>query len=680
MSGKYALIIANAEYTDPGLAQLTAPGKDAKEFWRVLNSPDIGAFDDVMLVLNQESATVNERIEHFFSEKKTDDLLLLYFSGHGVRDENGALYLAVKNTNRNRLLSTAVSSSFVRQVMDQSRSKRQVLILDCCNSGAFAQGTKAATGVSIGTASAFGAGYGHIVLTASDSTQYAWEGDKVIGGETENSLFTHFLVKGLEGEADRDGDGRITVDELYDYAYEKVKLATPKQTPSKFSTKQQGEILLRQGMRIEDIKPVPLPSELTDELEDKRPYVREAAVQQLIKLLNGKNLGLARSAREALERIAENDDSRTISRTAVQALEALRQADQAKAQIDEKQEASEAERIATQKAEVQRIVNERNIEAERQEKEKAERFAAQKAEEERSAKAKLEAERLAVQKSEEERIAKAQAEAERKAKEEADRLAAQKAEAVHEKVVSTVITEQVAGETKSRKTLNGWLQIWWARGLIVTIVMAVLGFILVPYYGIATILVFSMVIGAFGFMLYPHKTSYILIAVFGVISYPFLQDLYLGLGLGFILSAILSRILYAMKKIKPQDDQDAIMSSVNKVEQKTKLQPTIAPSNKSPIGALALSLILFGGVGQIYLGQWKKGVAFIVTSVLTVSIGIGALTWLYGAIDAYAIAQKMRAGHSIGEWEFGFSWKGTLIAVPIFFVIIIIAGLALGII
>ena len=69
-----------------------------------------------------------------------------------MRDELGALYLAVKNTNRFRLRSTAIKSDFIREAMDQSRSKRQVLILDCCNSGAFSYGTKAATGVSIGTA------------------------------------------------------------------------------------------------------------------------------------------------------------------------------------------------------------------------------------------------------------------------------------------------------------------------------------------------------------------------------------------------------------------------------------------------------------------------------------------------------------------------------------------------
>lgn len=324
MSEKYALIIGNTDYTDEGLARLTAPGKDAEEFARVLKDQEICAFDDVRLVLNQPEHMVRGMIDEFFDQKKSDDLLVLYFSGHGVRDELGALYLAVKNTIRTRLRSTAIKSDYIREAMDQSRSRRQVLILDCCNSGAFAQGTKAATGVSIGTASAFEAGYGRIILTASDSTQFAWEGNQVIG-ETDNSLFTHFLVEGLEGEADLDGDGQITVDELYDYAYERVKLATPKQTPSKFSSKQQGEIVLRLSMRPEEIKSVPLPTPLVDSIENPFADIRLGAVQQLIKLLHGKNLGLARSAREALEHIAENDDSRQVSRAAAQALESVRQ-------------------------------------------------------------------------------------------------------------------------------------------------------------------------------------------------------------------------------------------------------------------------------------------------------------------------------------------------------------------
>jgi len=390
MSGKFALIIGNTEYTDPGLAQLTAPGKDAEDFAGVLKDHEIGAFDSVNIILNQSSAAVNEAIDEFFDQKKPDDLLVLYFSGHGVRDELGSLYLAVRNTIRTRLRSTAIKSDYIREVMDQSRSRRQVLILDCCNSGAFALGTKAATGVSIGTATAFESGYGRIILTASDATQFAWEGDKVIG-ETDNSLFTHYLVEGLKGDADQDSDGRITVDELYDYAYEQVKLATPKQTPSKFSSKQQGEIVLRQNMRIENIKLVSLPDQLISEIENPYPEVRMRAVGQLSKLLNGRNLGLARSAREALERMEKEDDSRRVSQVATQALESIRQIEM-KAE-EERRAREEAERLAMIKPEEERLAGEK-AESERKVKEDLYRkLADHKTEEKYIARTKVETER-----------------------------------------------------------------------------------------------------------------------------------------------------------------------------------------------------------------------------------------------------------------------------------------------
>jgi hypothetical protein len=428
MSGKFALIIGNTEYTDPGLAQLTAPGKDAEDFARVLKNTEIGAFDIVTVLVNEQASSVIEAIDEFFDQKKPDDLLVLYFSGHGIRDEIGSLYLAFKNTIRSRLRSTAVKSDYIKEAMDQSRSKRQVLILDCCNSGAFPQGTKAELGGSMGMTKAF-QGYGRFVLTASDATQFAWEGDKVIG-ETDNSLFTHFLVKGLKGEADSDGDGRITVDELYDYTFHEVSRVTPKQTPTKSSSKQEGEIVLRQSTRMEDIKPAPLPDDLIAATKSSLPFVREGAVRQLDDLLKGKNLGLARSAREALERIAEDDDSKTISRAAFQALESVKQAEAeslAKLETervaeDERQVHEQAE--AQQKAEAERIAKVK-LDTERKAKEEAERFALQKQKAEEERLAELEATRF----SEEKQLVTAKAKAERKAKEEAERLlAAQKAE------------------------------------------------------------------------------------------------------------------------------------------------------------------------------------------------------------------------------------------------------------
>jgi formylglycine-generating enzyme required for sulfatase activity len=367
MSGKYALIIGNTEYMDSGLAQLTAPGKDAEDFARVLKDREIGAFDEVVTLVNENAANLSEAIEGFFLDKKPDDLLVFYFSGHGVRDEAGSLFLAVKNTNRKRLRATAIKTDLVREMMDQSRSKRQVIILDCCNSGAFASGTKAETGGTMGMVSSL-QGYGRYILTASDATQFAWEGDQVIG-KTENSLFTHFLVKGLKGEADSNSDGMITVDELYDYAFEQVREATPNQTPTKSSSKQEGDIILRQNIRIADIRPVSLPDQLIGEIENPYPEIRLRAVEQLAKILNGKKLGLARSAREALEKMSTEDDSRRVAQAAVQALGFFHQVEQ---KAEEEQKAKEeAGRLVREKAEAEQKAKETEILARTQAKREA---------------------------------------------------------------------------------------------------------------------------------------------------------------------------------------------------------------------------------------------------------------------------------------------------------------------
>jgi hypothetical protein len=426
MSAKYALIIGNTEYIDPGFAQLSAPVKDAEEFARVLKDQEIGAFDNVNILLNQPSSIITEAIDEFFGQKKPDDLLLLYFSGHDVRDELGVLYLAVKNTVRNRLRSTGIKSDYIRDAMDQSRSKRQVLILDCTNSGEFSQGTKAELGGSMGMVSAF-QGYGRFVLTASDATQFAWEGDKVIG-ETGNSLFTHFLVKGLEGEADNDGDGRITVDELYDYAYNQVSMVTPKQTPTKSASKMEGEIVLRQSMPIENLKPMLLPTELMDEIEDTRPFVREIAVQKLEKILKGKNIGLARSAREVLEKIVEDENTtRHVAQLATQVLDSTHQLAY---KVEEELKAShEAEALAISKAEEERLASKKD-QAQRKAKEKAERIALAKTELEATEREsiRLKEEREATQKAARESVEKASKEKAVKevAEREAARLAARK--------------------------------------------------------------------------------------------------------------------------------------------------------------------------------------------------------------------------------------------------------------
>lgn len=242
---KHALIIGNNTYEDSRLAQLKTPEADVNELVKILKHPKIGGFEEVLALVNKASYEIEEHLADFCSKRTRDDLMLVYFSGHGILDAEGRLFLAARNTRSDWPRGRAISSQALTDHMDSSSSKRQVLILDCCHSGAFHRGAKGVIGEKAITESTFeGKGYGRVVLTATDATQYAWENDQIIG-QANNSVFTHFLIEGLRsGAADRDKDGWITVDELYDYVYQQIVGNSLKQTPGRWSYRQQGKFFL----------------------------------------------------------------------------------------------------------------------------------------------------------------------------------------------------------------------------------------------------------------------------------------------------------------------------------------------------------------------------------------------------------------------------------------------------
>jgi len=310
---KYALIIGNNQYDDPKLAQLKTPAADSQALAKVLADKSIGSFDEVTPLINKNESEIRRAISAFLTNKKPDDLVLVYFSGHGVLDDRGRLFLSLKDTETTLLKATAIPSTFISDEMDSCRSRRQILILDCCHSGAFARGTKGEQ-KAVTEATFEGSGYGRVVMTASDSTQYALEGDQVIR-QTDLSLFTHFLLEGLKtGEADTDHDGHISLDEWYDYTYAKVVSETPRQIPHRWSYNQQGDLIIARNPNIHK-RVVELPFELAQAVESSFTSIRENAVHELGKLLRSRDAELANLARTSLEKMM-GDDSRRISSSA----------------------------------------------------------------------------------------------------------------------------------------------------------------------------------------------------------------------------------------------------------------------------------------------------------------------------------------------------------------------------
>ncbi|WP_427891510.1 caspase, EACC1-associated type [Kribbella sp. GL6] len=291
-----ALLVATYEYDDAGLRRLAAPERDVQALAAVLEDPAIAGFD-VQVVMNRPTHEVGRAIADFFDAGERDDLMLLYFSGHGLKDDSGRLYLAMKNTDRNSLRFTALSSQLVRETVSESRPRRTILILDCCYSGAYAAEQFGKGDPAVHTKDAFG-GRGRIVLTASDSTQYAYEGTE--------SVFTHHLVEGLRtGAADLDGDGDITTDELYDYTYDAVIAEQPSQRPKRIA-EAEGRTVIASNAHWA------LPDHLVAAINNPVADTRKAALERLGQLLQANNEQVRRAAREQLE-VLRDDDSRSIA-------------------------------------------------------------------------------------------------------------------------------------------------------------------------------------------------------------------------------------------------------------------------------------------------------------------------------------------------------------------------------
>jgi hypothetical protein len=317
---RYALVIGNAEYLDEDLASLASPTLDAQRLAQALSDPQIGAFDDVETLMDADNDLIKTSIERFFSNRQKDDLLLMYFSGHGLRNEAGQLFLAARNIKRNLLRSTGVAANFIKEIMDSSFSQRQILILDCCFGGAMVEGsksTKEIIGEPVQSALAFqNSGFGRIIITASESMQYAFDGQSV-QGHIENSLFTKHLIEGLHsGKADVDKDGLIGIDELYQYAYRNV---VPLQTPSISTTSQTGQIFIALNPNS-TIQPGQLSPKLMGAIHSDDPLYRLGAVSELASILKTGDPSMAIAAESRLRNLLL-DDSRKVSEAAKKTLD-----------------------------------------------------------------------------------------------------------------------------------------------------------------------------------------------------------------------------------------------------------------------------------------------------------------------------------------------------------------------
>jgi branched-chain amino acid transport system substrate-binding protein len=315
-----ALIIATSSYADPTLTSLRAPGQDARDLADVLGDEAIGGYH-VETVIDETVGAIQHRVAQFCSCADLSDLVLVYLSCHSLLDERGQLHFAATDTKRERLAATAIDASWLRHELDVCRSRRKILILDCCHSAAFAHDATGGTAeIELALHDRFHEGQSLAVLTASRATEYAFEGDRVIG-EGAHAVFTSALVNGLRsGDADRDGDGLIGVTELFDYAHHAVRAGDGRQHPGLWVHAGEGKLVVARNSRGPRIETRHLPDDLVLAVESAQPAVRIGAVAALADLFAGPDPRRALAARDRLEHMAAHDIP-SVAQAAREALE-----------------------------------------------------------------------------------------------------------------------------------------------------------------------------------------------------------------------------------------------------------------------------------------------------------------------------------------------------------------------
>ena len=252
----WILLIGVNHYQEETLPSLQYPAPDTEGLAQAL-SEATQAFPSKELSIYHDFAeqpptanAVRQRLAAVTHAAQSQDTVLVYFSGHGIFDEETQeVVLCLSDTQRDALHSTGLALQDLLQALNQSLARQQLLWLDACHSGGLGQrrnqkgdqkgSQRRHPGKSKGGASKSGPkskdaialtpdptpqmvevlrqraaqGQGFYAMLSCDQTQQSWEFP-----ELGHGVFTYFLMRGLRGEA-ADAQGLIDADSLYKYVY-----------------------------------------------------------------------------------------------------------------------------------------------------------------------------------------------------------------------------------------------------------------------------------------------------------------------------------------------------------------------------------------------------------------------------------------------------------------------------
>jgi uncharacterized protein YgiM (DUF1202 family) len=230
----WAVVIGISQYKT--VRSLKYADKDALAFRDYLTQ-NLGVTPDHLTVLTNEQATLFNLKRSLGTDLKRNagpkDTVIIFYAGHGAPEPEASSpdgdglekYLIPYDADPQDLYTTGLPMREVETIFHRLSAERVIFITDSCYSGATAGRTFSTTArratLSDGFLTRLSKGKGRVVLTASRAGEVSEERDDLGHG-----VFTYYLLEGLNGKADMDGDNIVTVDEVYSYLSTTVPQAT----------------------------------------------------------------------------------------------------------------------------------------------------------------------------------------------------------------------------------------------------------------------------------------------------------------------------------------------------------------------------------------------------------------------------------------------------------------------
>ena len=219
---KWAVVIGVDVYLDRTIPSLKCAVADAELIGRTLQAK-CGYEEERILILSDKQTdtlkpdriNLDAEIPRFLMQAAKDDTVFVFFSGHGFVDEEGQSYLAPRDCNRKALALSALPVSTVSNWLKRCKARRKLLVLDCCHAGGKDVDAVGASGEELSRPFQEAAGLITLASCKVEEKSFEWE-------EKGHGLFSYFLVEGLSGAADKDGNRIVDSDEIYFYVWKNI--------------------------------------------------------------------------------------------------------------------------------------------------------------------------------------------------------------------------------------------------------------------------------------------------------------------------------------------------------------------------------------------------------------------------------------------------------------------------